>query len=285
MCIRYVTEKNLLFADASSHRFETDRKCDARSLESLRDTSTPAGYLYEKKWYSKLCRSQFYFSQLTKYLRNVQMVIIGDSTQRQFFYEMRNLVTCEFTTDTWDLAGKHHEVRCENESLKFSLSYKLQELPFCTTNTPHRYYRPISMNLNEYNKADKLLIVLHGYAHFNNYHSHVFYEYVKEMKSTVEAILTSYPRSFIVIKGPHAFSFAKRTDHFIWMPDSYAAVYEKFVRDIFKDLKSDRLMFLDMMDITIATAQWHIHSEKFIIHEKLSEIFAFYSTYSDTASL
>ncbi|KAH3858188.1 NXPE family member 1-like isoform X1 [Dreissena polymorpha] len=271
-------------SDSASHQFKTDLKCDLRALESARKTSTADGYLYEKKWYNKICRSQFSFVQLTKYLNNVKMVLIGDSTSRQFFYEMQNLVTCEFTTDTWDLAGKHHEVRCENETLKFSLTWKPHGLPFCTTNTPHQYFRPLSVHLNEYGEADKLLLVLHGAAHFYNFHSHVFYEYVKEMKSTVEAVLKSHPRSFIVIKGPNAFSFSKSTDHFIWMPDSYAAVYEKFVRDVFSDLQSDRVMFLDMMDITVATEQWHIHSEKFIIHEKLSEIFAFYSTFSETLS-
>lgn len=110
------------------------------------------------------------------------------------------------------------------------------------------------------------------YAHVLNHHSHVFFETLKDMKKGVIDLLNRNKKAQILIKGPHAFSFSKSRDHVIWMPDVYADIYQAFLYNEFKDV-NDRVIYLDSMDMTVSTEEWHIHAEDYIIQAVVENMF------------
>lgn len=121
---------------------------------------------------------------------------------------------------------------------------------------------------------ERTIVVLNSYAHLLNYHSHVFLETLKDMKRGIIQLLQRNPHARVVIKGPHAFSFSKSEDHVIWMPDTYADIYTKYIYDEFTDI-GDRIVYLNALDITIVTEQWHIHADNFVVQELASQMFDF----------
>lgn len=233
--------------------------------------TSPTGYFYDHKWINKNCKSNLNQQSYESCLQNTTVVLIGDSTTRQMFERIERMIPCKWVTDKWSVSGKHRPAICKNARMNFSLIWKLHSLPFCTRNTPRHYLKSFNAYLNEIQGNKSFIIVVHFYAHFLNYHSHVFYETLKDLKKGVIALLNRNPNVSIVIKGPHAYSFSKSTDHVIWMPDAYANVYQKLIHNEFRDL-SDKVIYLETMDMTVSSEQWHIHSEDFIINSMVDNM-------------
>lgn len=192
---------------------------------------------------------------------------------RQIFEKIQASLTCQWITDNFEKA-KHRPAMCHNSVVNFTLSLELPPLPFCTYHARRQYFKSFGVRLNAIADNEKTITVFNVYAHVLNYHSHVFYDIVRDMRSAVLNIVRRNKRAHIVIKGPHAYSFSKSTDHVIWMPDAYADIYSQFLYDQFMGLH-ERVVYLNALDITIATEQWHIHAEDYVIQELVSSMFHF----------
>lgn len=171
--------------------------------------------------------------------------------------------------------NKHRSAVCYNSNFNLTVTLDLHSLPFCTTKTPHQSFQPFTSRMDTISANEKVIIVLHIFAHLLNYHSHVYLESVREMKSAVVKLLGRNEHAFVVVKGPHSYSFSKSTDHVIWMPDAYAQPYDQFLREEFKDLH-DRVVYINALDITIATEQWFIHPENFVVKELVARVLDFF---------
>ncbi|XP_060553999.1 NXPE family member 4-like isoform X2 [Ruditapes philippinarum] len=257
-------------------------KCADVTKESSWETISPTGYFYRRRWTNKICRTTFNLTNkssratfnLTKTetcLRNTSLILIGDSTLRQIFSELESLVSCNWITDHWSTSGKHRPAICVNRSQNFSLTWELHPLPFCTRNTPRHYFKSFGAYLNELQSHSRTIIVLHMYAHVLNHHSSVFFETLKDMKKGIIGLLDRNKNAHVIIKGPNAYSFSKSTDHVIWMPDAYSRIYQAFIINEFKDVK-DRVIYLDTMDMTVSSEQWHIHVENYVVQAYIEQI-------------
>ncbi|XP_053380883.1 NXPE family member 3-like [Mercenaria mercenaria] len=252
--------------------FVPTNRCGKVSKASSWELASPSGFFYEHSWTNKHCRTTFSPSKLESCLRNTKLILIGDSTTRQMFSKIETLVSCQWITDTWSTSGKHRPAICVNSNLNFSLTWELHPLPFCTRNTPRHYLKSFSAYLNEIQDQSKTVIVLHMYAHVLNHHSHVFFETLKDMKKGIIGLLDRNKNAQVIIKGPHAYSFSRSSDHVIWMPDAYADIYQTFIYNEFKDI-NDRVIYLESLDMTVSSEQWHIHAEDYIIHAFAEQIF------------
>lgn len=248
-------------------------RCNKHTYSSTWELTSPTGFFYQNKWQKKVCRTSFNPSTLESCLKDTKVILIGDSTVRQMFEKIENLIPCTWITDKWSASGKHRPAICENSALNFSLVWELHSLPFCTRNTPRHYFKSFSAYLNEIQGQEKMIIVLHTYAHLLNHHSHVFYETLKDMKRGILGVLERNKNAKIVIKGPHAFAFSKSEDHVMWMPDIYADIYQDFMYSEFKDI-SDQIVYLESMDMSVSTEQWHIHVEEYIVEAMLEQMFS-----------
>ncbi|KAL4235814.1 Neurexophilin [Mactra antiquata] len=279
MSLKYTARKimtNITLTVTEDSKEETvltpKSKCNHRNKSVTWDVTSPTGYFYNNKWTNRQC--SYSDLDLKSCLKNTTVILIGDSTTRQMFECIEQLIPCEWLTDTWSQSGKHRPAICANKSMDFNLIWKLHSLPFCTRNTPRHYFKSLSSYLNELSDSKRYIVVIHFYAHFLNYHSHVFYETLMDLKKGINDILARNYQVSIVIKGPHAYSFSKSPDHVIWMPDMYSKVYEKLILDVMKDLRH-RIYYLESMDMTVCTGQWHIHAEQYVINSMVENMFSF----------
>ena len=118
-------------------------KCDDVSLNSTWNRLSPIGYFYRNKWKNTECRGPPNDAYLSKCLSNATVLLIGDSTLRQFHTGIQRKQPCLFITDSWSEAGKHRPVTCYNNTLNFTLTWAPHGLPFSTKGTPRQYLRPI----------------------------------------------------------------------------------------------------------------------------------------------
>ena len=261
----------IISGNSSVTRLTATEPC--RTTPMLRKSSwrqdSETGYLFNNAWQFMFCKSHLSTRTLLQCLRDTRIRLIGDSTMRQMFETIQNMFSSQWITDTWSTGLKHRPAMCSNSAVNLTMSLELPPLPFCTHNAPRHYFKSFTAHLNSIAYNENTIIVLNIYSHFLNYHSHVVFEAIREMKLAVKSLLSRNAHAHVVIKGPHAYSFSRSTDHVIWMPDAYAEVYTKFLYEQFKDIH-DRVVYLNALDITIATEQWHIHSEDFIIQELLS---------------
>lgn len=246
-------------------------KCENVSNESSWEVTSPTGYFYNNIWTSTKCRTTFSPMKIESCLRNTDVILIGDSTLRQMFSYIETLMPCKWTTDKWSTSGKHRPAICKNTTQNFSLTWELHPLPFCTRYTPRHYFKSFSAYLDELQGGKKTIIVLHMYAHILNHHSSVFYETLKDMKKGIVSYLNRNKNSHIIIKGPNAYSFSKANDHVIWMPDAYSSIYQAFIYNEFKDI-NDRVIYLETMDMTVSSEQWHIHVEDHVVRAYIEQI-------------
>ena len=193
---------------------------------------------------------------------------------RQLFEAFQSRFKC-ITVANVAFAHKHRSNMCHNSAMNLTVTLDLPPLPFCTTKNPHEKFKSFAERMRNIDSHEKVLVVLHMFTHTLNYHSHVYLHSIKAMKSGVLELLKQHPRAVVVIKGPHAFAFSQVSSHVIRQPDAYVEPYTQFLKEEFKDLH-ERVVYLNALDITIATEQWDIHSQDFVVHDLVNRLFYFY---------
>jgi len=249
--------------------------CGRKFIADTWNLTSPTGHVFNSTWFGNTCDPRMTHALVNQCLQNTEIVLIGDCTLRHMFHSIRDLVPCEWDGDDFDTGGKHRSASCSHVTSNFSLSWIPHGDPFCVYRMPRHYLRSFRATVNSLQKTNhRRIVVFHVYAHVVNYHSHVFYDIMKDLKSVVEHLLRSHPNTFVAIKGPHAYSFSKSSDHVLWMPDIYAHIHSHFIWDIFRDLKN-RIMYLETLDMTVASEQFSIHADKTVIRQQLLRILDF----------
>ena len=197
---------------------------------------------------------------------------------RQFHSGIQRKSPCVFVTDSWSKTGKHRPVTCYNTTLNFTLTWAPHGLPFSTKGTPRQYLRPISTYLNEIESNSRYIIVIHTYAHLLSYHSSVFRNLMKTVRKSVQDLLNRHPTVKVIIKGPHTWAFEKASYQTMWMIDPYAKVYQDIIQEEFRVLQ-DKVMFLDCLDMTIATENSHIHVSENTVQQLIDQMFHYTCQY------
>ena len=252
---------------------QTTTKCCDISFAKTWNRQSPTGYFLNNIWTNSQCQGPTDDTYLTRCLRNSSVLLIGDSTLRQFHSGIQRKSPCVFVTDSWSKSGKHRPVTCYNATLDFTLTWVPHGLPFCTKGTPRQYLKPISAYLNEISTSNsRFIIVIHTYGHLLSYHSSVFRNLMKNVRKSVEALIKRIKTVKIVIKGPHAWTFQRKDYQALWMIDAYAKIYQDIIYEEFKSLQ-DKVMFLDCLDMTIACENNHIHASDNTIQQLVDQVF------------
>ena len=254
-------------------RLQVVGKCNKVNRTLTWSRAHPTGYLYNRKWVSRHCSAHSGNFEFSSCLQNTKVVLIGDSTVGQLFDGLKRRKPCTLLSRMkYGVNIRHRPLICTNKTLNYTLELIEHTLPFCASDTPRIYLRTFAAQLDLIRGEENVVVILHGFSHFLSYHSHVFYETLQNMRKGIVDLFNRKSNVFIVIKGPHTFSFEESHISTMWMPDRYADYYQQFIYDAFSDLQ-DRVMFLECQDITISTEQWHIHSEEFIIDALVASIF------------
>lgn len=242
-------------------------------MASTWNRRSPIGYFFNHTWKNSHCRGPPNDSYLARCLSNATVLLIGDSTLRQFHAGIQGKLPCKFITDSWSESGKHRPVTCYNEVLNFTLTWVPHGLPFSTKGTPRQYLRPISTYLDQIQSTDsRHILVIHTYAHLLSYHSSVFRNLMKNIRKSVTELLLRNPTVKIIIKGPHSWAFEKAAYQSMWMIDAYAEVYQDIIQEELRMLQ-DKILFLDCLDMTIADENNHIHASDNTIEQLIDQMF------------
>ncbi|KAK3576798.1 hypothetical protein CHS0354_002581 [Potamilus streckersoni] len=270
------SKTNCIKAEASKERLiESSRLCFTVDARTVWNRLSPIGYFYHDIWYDRLCtrRRTYQHSIIKNCIGNRSMYLLGDSTLRQWHYVIQDRINCTFVTDTWLESSKHRPATCVDRNLNFTLHWAPHGLPFATDNTPRRYFRPIATRIDDINGDDRVIIVINLFAHMMSFHSSVFYNRMVTIKDSIIRLFQRCPNATVAIKGPHYYSFEKQMYQSLWMLDKYADVYTYIMRELFIDL-SNRVIYLDGMDMTISAETKHIHPSRQTAIQMVDDMFS-----------
>ena len=247
-----------------------DVKCKKLERRHTWNQTAPSSYLYKNRWTTPTCTGRGRDQKLTDCVKNTKIILIGDSTVRQIFLSLSEMIPCQWKTTPKD---PHTTYYCENTALNYSIEYLSHGLPF-HTGTYHAYFRSVKANLNLIQRSintpgTNVIVLIHMFSHFLNYHSHVLYENMKGLKSAIGEFLEAIPHAQVIIKGPHSY-----LSHPLLFPTCYMETYIEYLNHIFKDMQ-DMVMYLDAAEITIATEDKAMHPKENTIREMIYKIFDF----------
>ena len=245
--------------------------CNKKSKQFSWSRESPSGYLYNKTWTPNGCELRRDIN-ITKCLTNTHIKVVGDSTTRQMYARLKELFPCSGNTKILNVM--HLPLMCKNSTTNFQLSYDLPALPYVTAHSNRAFYKSFADRLQGIPDNERYIVICLVYAHVLGYHSHVYLDSIRDMKRGVLECVNRNPHAHVVVKGPSSYSFSKRSDHVAWMPDAYALPYAQWLYDEFMDVH-DRVVYVNSLDITIATEQWFIHPEDYVVNELVYQMLNF----------
>ena len=227
----------------------------------------PAGFFYKKIWHSDICRSPR-FVNYNKCLRNTSLLLIGDSTLRQWYSFLEPNLSCRRRTEQWTNAKWHRMAACSKPFLKFEMKWIPHSQP-CFMN---ERWMGNSTNLASISKVmdaasnnTRLVIVIQNYAHLLSFHYSVYQMRMRTISNSVRKLLRRNKNAKIFIKGPHTFySFYDKFDY-------YGYLFKHIIYKEFKDLHN-KVFFLDQTDMTIATDTRSMHPTDEVVQASVSQM-------------
>ncbi|KAL3863263.1 hypothetical protein ACJMK2_005028 [Sinanodonta woodiana] len=241
-------------------------QCKEWTLSSLWNQTSPTGFFIRKKWNSLLCINEMNKDLHMKCMNGTRLYLLGDSTLRQWYIELKDLLDCEPNSESWTKEKWHKPASCFNTELDFGMQWLPHAFPFFTGPNfeLRRYKRPIIAYIDEIDSRTKAIVVVHLYAHFISYHPDVFRDRFKSVVVSARNLLTRNPHAIILIKGPHSFKGAG--GEYDRLNDYFGYVYKDIMLEEIGDLR-DRVIYLDIMDMTIAEDIPEIHPNMDIVRE------------------
>ena len=211
----------------------------------------PAGFFYKNVWQSDICKSSS-FVDYNKCLRNTSLLMIGDSTMRQWYSFLERNLSCSRITEKWTISIWHKMTMCS----KSSLNLKIQWIPHSQPCFGERWMtngKSVSTVMDAIPNNTQVVLVFSNFNHLIRYHYSVFQIRMRKISNSARRLLQRNPNTKIFIKGPHTYNNKNTMDL-----DYYGYLFGHIIYEEFKGLH-EKVIFLDQTDMTIATGQKSIH--------------------------
>ncbi|XP_036404487.1 NXPE family member 3-like [Megalops cyprinoides] len=177
-------------------------KREVRECEPGLDTPVPAGFYFQDQWTSLLCRSQAFPTGdlLASCLRDKQVLMMGDSTLRQWFSYLTSTVPTlkSLNLHTSAKSGPLQAVDPENNIV---LVWRAHGLPLRTDLTPLSDLHYIGRELDGLAGGPHTVVVFNIWAHFTTYPLAVYAHRLATIRRAVQDLLRRAPRTLVVIKS------------------------------------------------------------------------------------
>ncbi|KAL8574778.1 hypothetical protein ACOMHN_035321 [Nucella lapillus] len=242
------------------------------------DSPSPAGWFVDGKWESSACslpeftedtvQSLLEFTEDTvqRCMTNTSVMLLGDSNQRMLYLALLPLLNCTFQNKAaWNAPHV-----CLNEHLQSSLMYAIHAMPFSpgthgggpVANLPLPAALDFTQKLS-YPGTQDVVVVVHYFMHLSTHPLHVFRQFVRNARETVQDYLRTHPRVKFVMRGPHVTYQAN--NHQTQCGDKFAHWYRSIWQEEFAALR-DRVWYMDIWDMTVASENVPHHPAP-VMHE------------------
>ena len=230
----------------------------------------PAGFFYRKIWHSDICRSPRYVDY-NKCLRNNSLLLIGDSTMRQWYSFLERNLSCSRITEKWTIPIWHKMTMCSKSSLNLKIQWIPHSQP-CFGEIWMANGKSVSAVMDAIPNNTQVVLVFGNFNHLIRYHHSVFQIRMRKISNSARRLLQRNPNTKIFIKGPHTFNNKRNIDL-----DYHGYLFKHIIYEEFKDLH-DKVFFLDQTDMTIAKALQSVHPNEDIIRASVYQMLGFICT-------
>ncbi|KAL4222941.1 Neurexophilin and PC-esterase domain [Mactra antiquata] len=233
----------------------------------------PTGYFIGKKWNFVQIHG-INNSCITDCIRNKRIYMIGDSTLRHWYLNLKEQTKCVATTGKWTKMKWHKASECELKDIGFKMGWYPHSQPFCVGNTwenAEHTHISIARRIDNIPDNENAVVVFQLFMHQLAFHHTVAQGRYKLIRKSVERLLRRNKNAVVLIKGPHTFSQTPAAER---LNDCYVGLFTKILYDIFKGLH-DRVVLLNNQDATIAAHIAWNHPPQNIISAMLEQMFYF----------
>ncbi|XP_069128395.1 NXPE family member 3-like [Argopecten irradians] len=223
-------------------------------------TTNPTGYFYNGLWQSSICKSriQWEYKHYRKCLRNRPVLLTGDSTTRNWFTPLAQLLRLKIMIEQsqiHNLRRKWHTFsKAVNANSGISLYWSPHEFPFYSNEQQTEYMRSVASRIDELPSNKSSIVILHWFAHLTRTTPKRYRDHIRSSKKAVLRLLERSPNSDIFIKGPHSFTYEKFLEPF----DYVSGVYKQILYEEFRD-SHDKVYFIDQWDATVGNENENVH--------------------------
>ncbi|XP_060063209.1 NXPE family member 3-like [Ylistrum balloti] len=244
----------------SGARQEPMVSCSDIKSEVTWQISTPAGYFYNGKWRSLLCKTLMPWKResYAKCLKDRPLLMTGDSTIRNWFQRIAELLKLtilvgkkEVTDKAWQ---KFSEAGNRTESLE--LYWAPHGIPFFSYEQNKKNLRSAASRIDDLPGNKSVILVLHWFSHVARTNPQNYRELLRSAKQAIIRLLKRSPNSRVLIKGPHAFTYFM----FLGPIDYLGMLYKQILYEEFKDLQR-KVYYIDQWDATIGNENINNHPE------------------------
>jgi hypothetical protein len=235
--------------------------CSQRPVSSSWTESGRSGYWLYNRWNFVNCFSNIKHDvpSYVRCLKNKNIVLIGDSTVRQYAEYFIEHVLDLGHVNMKDAIGPNEQYHAKKLFTNYgiNLMYVKHEMPFHNPNFPPNGIVSVPQllhSLENYNDSNNSLILIINYnSHFSAYPPSKFRERIRHLAMAIESFVIRKPNTKIFFKGPHICIDDSR-----WFDAKISLLFEEIIREEFSKLRH-KVIYLDVWSITIAHNSENLH--------------------------
>ncbi|KAG9342795.1 hypothetical protein JZ751_015661 [Albula glossodonta] len=246
---------------------ETVKRENRRCQPGL-DTPVPAGFYFQDRWTSMVCKSQAFSTAMliSDCLRDKQVHMMGDSTLRQWFeYLVETVPTLKrLNLYTSALSGPLEAVNLQNN---YVIRWRAHGIPFRTTKTPVADLHYIARQTDDLAGGRHIVIVITIWAHFTTYPVDIYMRRVATIRRSILSLLQRAPDTLVLIKSANTgFKDVYGSDWLSWQLDL-------ILRTMFRSLP---VTFIDVWQMTSCHySPDNIHPPKEVVRNEVDLFLSF----------
>ena len=197
-------------------------------------TAISHGYWMKDVWKSSICKTTQWtsVSHVQICLRNKQLLLLGDSTVRQWAEYIPVLLnaTGARPRNATDNTEYHHFHR-EYQDINLTVSFRFHAYPITVVRTPPLLHEVDIIDTITSDKCLYIILVLSPWAHFSQWTRESYHERLALLRKSVERLRERCPGVPVVLKEPHPRDY----------PDLLSRIYasDYLLQEIGKDMREN----------------------------------------------
>ncbi|ESO99206.1 hypothetical protein LOTGIDRAFT_238812 [Lottia gigantea] len=270
-----ILKTKLKFHFQNGQLLKLNQNCNVLDKKETWNTKMPSGYFNSSKWISLKCKNTLDNSSFESCLKNMDVIIMGDSTTRQYFSYITSKVVhdCILVTEKWKWPQWHSPSKCVSKNRNLTISWNPHELPFSDAKLQggELNLKSTARILNELPSNRKIVFVIHYYAHMIRQHSAIVLRAIRGLKSAIKKALSRNKNVVIAVKTPHSFGESRCESHFA---DFMGPVFIELFNREFRELQ-DSILNLNVWEMSVASENFLLHPKEIIVREHLRMLFGY----------
>ncbi|KAJ8337812.1 hypothetical protein SKAU_G00367780 [Synaphobranchus kaupii] len=231
-------------------------------------TTVPAGFYFQDRWTSLLCRSRAFPTAplLSACLKNKEVHMMGDSTMRQWFEYLESAVPTlkRLNLHTSAMSGPLQAIDPQSNTI---MHWRAHGIPIRTEKTPIADLHYIGRELEGIAGGEHTVIVFTIWAHFTTYPVAIYIRRLATIRRAVRALLLRAPRTLVAIKSANTgYKDVYGSDWLSWQLDL-------ILRAMFRNVP---VVFIDAWQMTSCHySPDNIHPPKSVVMNEVDLLLSF----------